>query len=92
MTWGGFVYVSITDEHHKILESKKNEIQQFLEQKKIQSLPEDYRLIDVQQQVVNGLNLVFKLQISKNSSKYIEVSMFKSVNNDLTIYAIGATL
>ena len=92
MTWGGFSYVQITDEHRNIIDSKKNEIETILIQKGRNGKIEHIEIVDVQQQIVRGLNLLFKIQLQKDGNEYIQVGMYKNLNNEVTIHSVGTEL
>ena len=65
MKCGGFSYTEINDEHLTIINSKKDEIEAILIQKGRNGKIEHFEIIDIQQQVVAGVNYLFKIKLQK---------------------------
>ena len=77
MNCGGFSYTEINDEHLAIINSKKDEIETILIQKGRNGKIEHFEIIDLQQQVVAGINYLFKIQLQKDGNEYIQSTKIK---------------
>jgi len=88
MNCGGFSYTEINDEHLAIINSKKDEIETILIQKGRNGKIEHFEIIDLQQQVVAGINYLFKIQLQKDGNEYIQVRIYKNLSNETTIHGV----
>ena len=90
MKCGGFSYTEINDEHLTIINSKKDEIEAILIQKGRNGKIEHFEIIDLQHQVVAGVNYLFKKKLQKDGNEYIQVRIYKNLSNETTIHGVDA--
>ena len=87
MKCGGFTKTIITSEH---INSKRDEIEKMLIIKGRNGKIEYFEVLELQQQVVAGINFLFKIKIQKNSDEYIQVRIHKNLDNEISIHSVNS--
>ena len=90
MKCGGFTKTIITSEHINIINSKRDEIEKMLIIKGRNGKIEYFEVLELQQQVVAGINFLFKIKIQKNSDEYIQVRIHKNLDNEISIHSVNS--
>ena len=88
MKCGGFSYTEITDEHMSIINSKKDDIEKRLISSGRNGKIEHFEVLELQQQVVAGMNYLFKIKLQKDGDECIQVRIYKNLGNEITIHSI----
>lgn len=88
MKCGGFSKTEITDEHINIINNKKDEIEKILISKGRNGKIEYFEILELQQQVVAGINYLFKIKLQKNGDEHIQVRIYKNLSNEISIYSV----
>ena len=88
MKCGGFNKTEITDEHINIINNKKDEIEKILISKGRNGKIEYFEISELQQQVVSGINYLFKIKLQKNGDEHVQVKIYKNLNNETIIHSI----
>ena len=88
MKCGGFSNAEINDEHMNMINSKKDEIENMLISKGRNGKIEYFEVLELQQQVVAGMNYLFKIKLQKDGDECIQVRIYKNLNNDISIHSI----
>ena len=90
MKCGGFTNTIITSEHINIINSKRDEIEKMLIIKGRNGKIEYFEILELQQQVVAGINFLFKIKIQKNSDEYIQARIHKNLDNEISIHSVNS--
>lgn len=88
MKCGGFYKTEITDEHINIINNKKDEIEKILISRGRNGKIEYFKVLELQQQVVAGINYLFKIKLQKDSNEHVQVRIYKNLNNETIIHSI----
>lgn len=88
MKCGGFNKTEITDEHINIINNKKDEIEKILISRGRNGKIEYFKVLELQQQVVAGINYLFKIKLQKDSNEHVQVRIYKNLNNETIIHSI----
>ena len=88
MKCGGFSYTEITDEHMSIINSKKDDIEKRLISNGRNGKIEHFEVLELQQQVVAGMNYLFKIKLQKDGDECIQVRIYKNLGNEISIHSI----
>jgi len=88
MKCGGFSNSEIKEEHLNIISSKKEEIETMLIKKGRNGKIEHFEVVDIQQQVVAGMNYIFKIKLQKDGDEHVNVRIYKNLNNDTSIHSV----
>tara|TARA_B100000902_G_C26965117_1_gene742482 strand:- start:185 stop:457 length:273 start_codon:yes stop_codon:yes gene_type:complete len=88
MKCGGFSYAELNEEHLNIINSKRDEIEKMLITKGRNGRIEHFEVLELQQQVVAGMNYLFKIKIQKDGDECIQVRIYKSLDNQTSIHSI----
>lgn len=88
MKCGGFSKTEITDEHLNIINKKKDEIEKILISIGRNGKIEYFEVLELQQQIVSGINYLFKIKLQKNGDEHLQVRIYKNLNNETIIHSI----
>lgn len=88
MKCGGFSNAEITSEHMNIISSKRDEIEKMLISNGRNGKIEYFEVLEIQQQVVAGINYLFKIKLQKDGDEHIQVRIYKNLNNEISIHSI----
>lgn len=88
MKCGGFSKTEITDEHINIINSKKDEIEKILISRGRNGKIEYFEVLELQQQVVAGINYLFKIKLQKDGDEHIQVRIYQNLSNERIIHSI----
>jgi len=92
MKCGGFSNTEITDEHMNIINSKKDEIEKMLISKGRNGKIEYFEVLELQQQVVAGMNYLFKIKLQKDGDEHIQVRIYQNLSNEISIHSIESNI
>ena len=82
MKCGGFSITDVMEEHHTIVNNKKQEVEDQLVSQGRNGKLEHYTLLEVQQQVVAGMNYLFKIKIQEDGEECVFIKVFKDLKNE----------
>lgn len=88
MKYGGFSNSEVTEEDLNMINSKKEEIETILIKKGRNGKIEHFEVVDIQQQVVAGMNYIFKIKLQKDGDEHVSVGIYKNLNNDASIHSV----
>jgi hypothetical protein len=88
MKCGGFSYAELNEEHLNIINSKRDEIEKMLITRGRNGKIEHFEVVEFQQQVVAGMNYLFKIKLQKDGDERIYVRIYKSLSNETSIHSI----
>ena len=88
MKCGGFNDSEICQEHLDIINSKRDEIEDMLIKKGRNGKIEHFEVLNLQQQVVAGINYIFKIKLQKEGDEVIHVKIYKNLCNEINIHSI----
>ena len=88
MKCGGFSNTEITNEHINIVTSKRDEIEKTLISNGRNGKIEYFEVLELQQQVVAGINYLFKIKLQKNDDEHIQVRIYKNLDNVVSIHSV----
>ena len=92
MKCGGFSNTEITDEHMNIINSKKDEIEKMLISNGRNGKIEYFEVLELQQQVVAGMNYLFKIKLQKDGDEHIQVRIYQNLSNEISIHSIESNI
>tara|TARA_B100000401_G_C52793088_1_gene714462 strand:+ start:1560 stop:1841 length:282 start_codon:yes stop_codon:yes gene_type:complete len=92
MKCGGFSNTEITDEHMNIINSKKDEIEKMLISRGRNGKIEYFEVLELQQQVVAGMNYLFKIKLQKDGDEHIQVRIYQNLSNEISIHSIESNI
>ena len=84
MKCGGFNDSEICQEHLDIINSKRDEIENIL----IKEEMRHFEVLELQQQVVAGMNYIFKIKLQKEGDECVNVRIYKSLCDEISIHSI----
>ena len=90
MKCGGFTNAEITSEHMNIINCQRNDIEKILISQGRNGKIEYFEVLELQQQVVAGMNFLFKIKIQKNSDEFIQVRIHKNLDNKISIHSVNS--
>ncbi len=86
MRCGGFRPVEkVTLEHQEIVDRFKDVITEQLKTNGRNGSPQYFKVLEVQHQVVAGLNYLFKIQLQENGTECVFVKIYKSLQDEFTL-------
>ena len=88
MKCGGFNDSEICQEHLDLINSKRDEIEDILIKKGRNGKIEHFELLELQQQVVAGMNYIFKIKLQEKGDEVIHVRIYKNLCNEISIHSI----
>ena len=88
MKCGGFNKTEITDEHINIINNKKDEIEKILISRGRNGKIEYFEVLELQQQVVAGINYLFRIKLQKDGNEHVKVRIYKNLDNETIIHSI----
>tara|TARA_B100001540_G_C15681078_1_gene584827 strand:- start:669 stop:956 length:288 start_codon:yes stop_codon:yes gene_type:complete len=88
MKCGGFSNTEVNEEHIDIINSKRDEIENILIKKGRNGKIEHFELLELQQQVVAGMNYIFKIKLQEKGDEVIHVRIYKNLCNEISIHSI----
>ena len=88
MKCGGFNDSEICQEHLDIINSKRDEIEDILIKKGRNGKIEHFEVLELQQQVVAGMNYIFKIKLQKEGDECVNVRIYKSLCDEISIHSI----
>lgn len=88
MKCGGFSKTEITDEHINIINNKKDEIEKILISRGRNGKIEYFEVLELQQQVVAGINYLFRIKLQKDGNEHVKVRIYKNLDNETIIHSI----
>ena len=88
MKCGGFSKTGITNEHNNIINDKKLEVEDLLITQGRNGKFEYFTLLEVQQQVVAGMNYLLKIKIQENGDECVFLKIFKDLKNETHLTSV----
>lgn len=88
MKCGGFSDTEVNDDHLQIVNSKRAEIEDILIKKGRNGKIEHFEVLELKQQVVAGMNYLFRIKLQKDGDESILVRIYKSLTGEITIHSI----
>ena len=88
MKCGGFNDSEICQEHLDIINSKRDEIEDILIKKGRNGKIEHFEVLKLQQQVVAGVNYIFKIKLQKEGNECVNVRIHKNLCDEISIHSI----
>ena len=92
MKCGGFSNAEITSEHMNIISSKRDEIEKMLISNGRNGKIEYFEVLELQQQVVAGMNYLFKIKLQKDGDEHIQVRIYQNLSNEISIHSIESNI
>ena len=71
-----------------IINSKRDEIEKMLISSGRNGKIEYFEVLELQQQVVAGINYLFKIKLQKDGDEHIQVRIYKNLDNEINIHSV----